>query len=56
MQAANAPAAAPLDTFSIVVMEVTHVDHLILKGNPQRRTLHARSGADGSWVATPCNP
>lgn len=43
------------DTFSIVIIEPTHIDHLILKGMPQRRTLHKKN-VDASWLATACNP
>eukprot|EP00802_Teleaulax_amphioxeia_P024334 Tamp_25019.p1 GENE.Tamp_25019~~Tamp_25019.p1 ORF type:complete len:247 (+),score=38.86 Tamp_25019:70-741(+) len=55
---ASASPVEPPDTFSIVCMEPTHIDHLILKGMPQRRTQHTCNtcSADRSWLSTPCNP
>lgn len=63
------PAPDPLEppaTFCLVLLHPSSVDHLILKGDPQRRTQHKlRDGQDAvslapagtrQWLTTPVNP
>ncbi|MEO1093858.1 MAG: Npun_F5749 family FMN-dependent PPOX-type flavoprotein [Cyanobacteria bacterium J06638_28] len=45
----------PVDTFAVLVLDPTTVDHLELKGEPQNRYQYARQ-ADGSWVMQAVNP
>lgn len=64
----NPDPASPPDTFCLVLLYPSRVDHLLLKGDPQTRTLHTLVSKDGGkaekppvvgsreWLATPVNP
>ncbi len=45
----------PPDSFSVLVMHVARVDHLILQGDPQNRYIY-HSKPDQGWVETQVNP
>jgi len=50
----STPPDDPPDTFVVLLLSPTTVDHLSLKGHPHHRTIHTRT-SDG-WVQKDVNP
>ena len=46
----------PLDSFALLLLEPHSVDHLILKGTPQRRMMHTLDAEGGRWASQRVNP
>ena len=49
------PDSEPTDAFCLLLLEPSSVDHLVLKGFPQKRTLY-KLGDDGEWSEQRVNP
>lgn len=46
----------PPDTFVLLVVEPSRVDHLQLRPSPQVRRVHTKGGGDGGWATVAVNP
>lgn len=46
----------PLGSFALLLLEPHSVDHLILKGTPQRRTMHTLDAEGSRWASQRVNP
>lgn len=45
----------PLSNFCLVLLDPVQVDHLELRGNPQKRSLYDQNN-QGEWLKQPVNP